>query len=222
VGRSGSGKTLMVRALLGISARSIVGDPLFEYDENDGADPARSYVVYDLESAVETFLRVRREPFTLIFRHREPAEYLALLEVAEHSQRTEPLGPLVIATEEASRYSETHEIPDVLRKLYNAGRHYRISLLTVIQVDTDIHRVTRRNSQVIVSFAQNGQSADMRKYFRWDEIEALTPMDAPGEFQRYGEPVQGRHFAVYPPMHGDFYEWWQEQHGHIFTEGGEE
>lgn len=215
-GRTGSGKTLLAKALILLTARAVVFDRLHEYNL------PRAFVAYSLQEAVNHFLTNRAGFLRLVCRFEEPEDYLQLLELVEHTQRVEPLGPIVVLLEEASQYSETHVIDERIRRVYNAGRHLRISLLTVIQVDTDIHRVTRRNSQVIVSCAQNGLSVDMQRYFNWYEVEAITPLSAQGVAARLprtsaGEPmpVQDFNYLVYPD-HIDLYETWWQAHGFIY------
>jgi hypothetical protein len=80
----------------------------------------------------------------------------------------------------------------------------------VIQLDTDIHRVTRGNSEVIVTMAQNRLSVDMARYFKWDQIARLVSVRQEYKFP----PVQGRHFLTYPPDFDLYDEWWRI-HGYV-------
>ena len=207
VGRTGSGKSTLAKILADrYTARAVVLDQQHEYELNGAV------VCYELRQAMREFLRLRWQPFKLVFRPRDPDDFMRLVELVQAAQQTEPHGPLVIFAEEASRYSETNTIDPVLRGLYNEGRHDRISVCAVIQVDTDIHRVTRHNSQVIVSFAQQKLSGDMQRYFDAGVIEQLRALDTLSA--RIDEPEQDVHFAVYPP-HIDFYARWIDVHGWI-------
>ena len=119
VGRSGSGKTALVRALIRRTARAIVLDRQFEYDVP--ADEA--IYAYNFREAAAAFLQCRWQPFVLIFRPELEGDYLRLLELAEHVQATEPHGPLVLILEEAGAYADTYSIDETVRQLLNRGRH---------------------------------------------------------------------------------------------------
>jgi hypothetical protein len=213
VGRSGSGKTRAVRELLKLTACAIVLDPEFDYDPDPGDD---WHVCYELDAAVSYFLRHRWGSFVLVFRPDDPATYGQLLAVAVHAQKTEPHGPLVIVLEEASKYGDTWSVETFVRAAYNKGRHLRLSVLTVIQVDTDFHRVARHNSRWIVSFAQHKVSGDFERYFDRATLEGLHSLDVGDEFERVGGvPEQGRNFVVHPPG-VDLYREWYEAHGYWF------
>lgn len=209
IGRSGSGKTTLAKVLLSLSARFIVLDTEHEY-EIPGA-----YVAYDLDEAIDIFVAKRRGEFGLVYRPESIEDYWSLLELVSHSQTVEPLGPIVLLTEEASRLSDTHSIPEPFRELYNRGRHKRISLLTVAQLDTDIHRITRRNSRIIVSCAQTSMSTDFQRYFSMPQVQRLRGLDTEWQSGRQiTMPVQGVHFLTYPPQI-DLYKAWGETHGYI-------
>lgn len=208
VGRTGSGKTTLVKALILLTARVIVLDRKMEYEFPD------AFIAYTLEDAIDFLLVNRWKPFKLIFRPTNPEDYFELMVFAENMQKVEPHGPLVIVMEEASAYSTTNNIDPIVLELYNAGRHRRISLLTVIQRDTSIHPITRTNSEVIVSMSQTKLSGDMQGYFGNDVVEALVSVK-----QDYTDtPIQDHHFAVYPPD-TDLYETWIDHHGYIAKQG---
>lgn len=206
VGRTGSGKTAVARALIRRSARAIVLDREHEYDI-DGADTA-----YSFAEAADILLERRHGEFVLVFRPDLEGDYIRMLLLASHVQSTEPHGPLVIVIEEASHYSDTYNVEGIVRELYNAGRRRRITMVSVIQVDTDIHRVSRRNSRIIVSMAQNWLTGEMQSKFDLETVQQLRPLEL--ERQWIPEPVQNVHFAVYPPAI-DLYAWWAEMHGYL-------
>jgi hypothetical protein len=205
VGMTGAGKSTIVRVLLNYSARAIICDDQMEYGDVPGA-----VVAYEVDQAMQLFLSMRWKPFKLVCQFEEPDDYLKIMELAEHTQKVEAHGPLVIVWEEASTHSDTHHIPDIIATLYKKGRHRRISMLTIIQSDTDIHRITRKNSPVIVSLKQTELSGNMRAKFREDEVKALVSL----RDEWTPEPVQGRHFLVYPEG-TDLYDIWWQYHGYI-------
>lgn len=204
-GRTGSGKTTLARALLRYTCRAIVLDREWEY-EIDGARVA--YSMRDIADALSD-PAFRWGEFVLVCRPERDGDYLRTLQLAEHMQRAEPHGPLVIVMEEASRYGTTHGIDETVRQLYNAGRHRRISVLTIIQKDTDIHPITRHNSRLIVSMAQTKLSGDMQSYFDPAAVARIVSL----ETEYTPEPKQGRHFLVYPAV--DLYTAWADSHGYV-------
>lgn len=206
VGRTGSGKTTLARALIELTARAVIFDRKHEYNVPKGQ------IVESLPDAVAALFKAQGGFLRLVFRPRDPDDYMALLQVVMDYQEENAglFGPIVVVMEEASAYSETHSIHPTIRTAYNQGRHISLSLMTVIQIDTDIHRVTRGNSEVIVSMAQNRMSADMQRYFRWEEIANLQTLR-----ERYVfPPKQGTHFITYPPEMDLYMEWWTT-HGYI-------
>lgn len=206
VGRSGSGKTTLVRALLERTARAIVLDREHEYDL-----PSAIYA-YEFREASAALLRMRWQPFVIVYRPELEGDYIRLLQLVEHIQAVEPHGPAVIYLEEASRYSDAYAVDDTIRDIFNRGRHRRISICTTVQVDTDVHRVMRRNSHLIVTLAQNRLTAELAGQFAAADVQRLVPLDS--ERRRIHEPIQGRHFLVYPPGI-DLYERWESLHGYI-------
>jgi DNA helicase HerA-like ATPase len=206
VGQTGSGKSTLVRKLLRVTARAIVMDRQHEYDGVKGA-----HISTTLADAVKYFTENRHTFFTLIFRPEEEEDYFRLIQLARFAQKEDDrLGPLVIFLEESSAYSNTHAIEGVIRDLYNKGRHERISLCSVIQLDTDVHRVTRSNSRSIVVLRMTYISSALKPLFG---EEPLSLVSLSTEYTK--NPVQGRHFLHYPP-HEDFYTVWRNELGYVW------
>ena len=211
VGRSGAGKTALVRALIPLTARAIVLDREIEYDGIEGAIYSENF-----RDAAGAFLDLRARPFVIVFRPDLESDYTRLLQLAEHVQAIEPHGPLVVFMEEATAYSDTWSIDDTFRDLYNLGRKRRISLCSTVQVDTDVHRVTRYNSNLIVTLAQNQLTGPLANKFRASEVQSLVALDS--ETRRV-ELQQGRHFLVYPPG-VDLFSTWENLHGYLYVRAG--
>lgn len=209
VGRTGSGKTVLVKALLALTARAVVLDCKWEYSVHG------AHISYTLRDAVAYFLRHRWGPFILVCRFERNPDYLRILEIAEHAQKTEPHGPVVFVVEESTRYMGRGSIPEFWSDLYTQGRHRRISLLTIVQFDTYIDHMVREQSEVWVMCAQHGISGPMKA--RFDERAVSELVSLREEWQngnRVTEPVQGRNFLVYPDHH-DLYDEWVKLHGWI-------
>lgn len=213
VGQTGAGKTVLAKHLIARTARAIVHDMNMDY--SDMAGLPHVYYESELDDAIELLLNrdFRFGRFVLIFQSYDNAEQMALLEFAEKMQETEPHGPLVNVIEESSYYSSTHDIDPTIERIYNMGRRLRMSLLTIIQVDTSIHRVTRFNSKWIVSVKQNKLSTDLQTIFEREEVRALqTPLPMAWNQQT---PKQGVNFLVYPDT-VELFPAWSAAHGYLY------
>lgn len=180
------------------------------FDRKQEYDLPGALYAYTLPEAADAFCARRWQPFRIVFRPRDPADYFALLELLMYTQDVEPHGPLVVIAEEFSAYSETYTIDPLFREAFNAGRHLRLSIVTVIQSDTDVHRVTRTNAEIIVTMAQNRLSVDMAKHFDWNQVARLRSL-------RDGwtaEPEQGLHFLASPDV--DLYDEWCDVQGVLY------
>ncbi len=187
-----------------MAARVIVLDRKMEYDTRD------SVACYDFAEFAHEFLARRFGSFCITFRPSLETDYGRAMELARYVQKTEPHGPLVLVLEEASNYGDQSGVDDNVRQLYNAGRHERISMLSIIQVDTDFHRVARYGSEIVCLFYQHKLSGDMQSMFKLDDVMRLTSLK-----HDYTEwPEQGKHFLTYPDD-VDLYETWHESHSYL-------
>lgn len=211
-GATGSGKSSLTRALIPLSARVIVLDPMDEYEGD--------FVALDFDEASEFFLQNRWNEFSLVLRAGQEEQY-GLLELAFHTQSVEPHGPLVVVMEEATEHSSTWGISGTVQKYYTKGRHARISTITIVQQDTDINRITKHSAAAVVGFWQNYLSSNWERFFSWEDIQNLKRMEDDDEFlsaaAKSGDysPEQGRHFLVSPDVISDIYEWWWSRHGYL-------
>lgn len=207
VGRTGSGKTTLARALVRMAARVVVLDRKMEYDTRE------SIACYSFAEFADTFMSLRFGAFCISFRPSLESDYGRAMTLVRAVQRSEPHGPLVLTLEEASNYGNQSGVDENVRQLYNAGRHERISMLSIVQVDTDFHRVARYGSEIVCTFYQHKLSGDMQSMFKLDDVMQLTSLK-----HDYTEwPEQGRHFLTYPDDI-DLYEQWADAHNFILTE----
>lgn len=205
-GRTGSGKSTLAKALLGLTARAIVLDVKHEYE-------GEHYItVYDLDEFARELLARRWQPFLISFRASQESDYGRAMDLARHIQQVEPHGPLVLVLEEAALYGSANNIDESVRQLYHSGRHERISMLTILQVDTDFHRIARYGSELIVTLYQHKLSGDLASLFRLPDVMALRSLK-----DDYTEwPEQFRHFLVHPEG-TDLYSEWAEAHNYILV-----
>lgn len=197
VGQPGAGKTTLARVLHEHAWRSLAIDPLGEFGE-------RSAQIAGVRNGVQAIFDQRHDPHQLsVYPTRDPeieTEYLLRACMAVQQQDAD--SPLAIIVDEASTVSGTHEILPAMRQVYNMGRRWGICLVVIAQVDTDIHRLTRRNSQLIVGMRQLSMSADLRRMFWHDpaQLDVLTPLDV---------PENGRNYVTAPPD-VDIIDYWRD------------
>lgn len=201
VGQPGAGKTLLARRLFRTAPRAVVVDPWAEYpDDLTGSVRAEGTGAYGVlaDRYDDPFLHLAWMP------EREPmAEVEGLLQVVELVQRSSVRAePLAVIIDESTMISETHVIGPQLRRLYNMGRRWNVCLVTIAQVDTDVHRLSRRNAQLVV--VMNGQtlSSDLQKMVDMHDFHALAPLDHPTI-----RPENRTHYVT-SPQGVDVLNWW--------------
>lgn len=200
VGQPGSGKSTLAREFVRRAWRCVVFDPVDDYD--DQRIGRACTIAYGVPTAIRHLRERRDEPDVLIFRPEadDPSlDYAYLLAAIERIQREPDAEPVAVVIDESGLVGDTYEILPNLRRLYNLGRRWRIGIISIAQVDTDIHRVTRRNAQVVVCLRQTAVGTELRRWFgaRPAELEMLTPGV---------RPQAGRHYLCYPDV--DLWTWW--------------
>lgn len=194
VGQPGAGKTTLALELVKRTRRVFIFDPVADYEP----DGWTGDVIEGRPSAALRYMAERwDEDFRLVYRPgAEPeleAELLATM-IEQVQQQQPEAGPLAVFLEEASHVSETQSIPRPIKRLYNLGRRWRINIVAVIQVDTDIHRVFRRASHLWVTMRQQQLSGSMAARFDRNQVAELE------ELRRGRQPVKGRHYLVSPDV----------------------
>lgn len=194
-GQPGAGKSTLARYLFARTPRAVILDPLGEYETGNIASSLREATAFISER--------REEDYTLIYRPRwdDAVEANLLVEFVHRMQDRYSLPPIALGLEEATTYGETHSLLPAIKRAYTKGRHARINMLAVIQVDTDIHRTVRHCSHIIVSMRQHKLSTDMARYFSNDETQSLQTLK-PGM-----EPRKGVHYLTYPREANIVAEW---------------
>lgn len=197
LGQKGAGKTQFARRLLQITPRAIVWDQIDDY--TNGA------ILHSLAEARDFLSHNRGRDFHLIYRDSfNDKANLALMEIAYGMQQHESLPPIGLFFEEASFYSSSHSVPDIIDRISTKGRHFKINVLNITQRDTQINPILRANAGYIVSMRQKKLSSDMRDIFTTEELsiiqnlQPLTPRD---------KPQYGVHYITDPPEADIFRIW---------------
>jgi len=197
VGQKGAGKTQMAKRLFQITPRAIVWDQLEDYE--NGA------IFTSLREAVD-FLREHRDTdFHIVFRNPfNMDENLALMRLAYEMQAHEDLPPIGLFFEEASFYSSSHTVPQIVDMISTKGRHFGINVVNVAQRDTQINPILRANAGVIISMRQKKLSADMRDLFTNEELNQIQNLKSLTPLER---PKSGVHYLTDPPDIDPFRVW---------------
>lgn len=188
MGQTGSGKTSLAKWLLGFTPRAFIFDPVDDYE--DGA------IFYDFEPASKFWLENISRDFHLIYRG-ERDTYEAWLDILYESQRNMDLPPLAIFMEEASFYSSSHKIPPLYERIYTMGRRQKISVVTVVQRDTQIAPVIRAQSPLWLTMRQRKFSTDTKELYTADELDRIPKLETFTPVT--GEPIEGRHYIPDQP-----------------------
>lgn len=195
-GRTGSGKTSLVRTMTYSTPRVIYLDILGDYTDGE--------VISDFRTATRYYMDRRGSDFRIIFRGKGRAQvdreamlsFLRLVQrvQSEENGREKPVG---IVLEESGVYSTSYELPDILHDLYLYGRRWGVALLTVVQRDVQVHPIVRANSQLVVSMSNLKLSSDLAQFFDLSEIATLDVYNTHAQPKLY--PVYGKHYVTYPP-----------------------
>lgn len=188
MGQTGAGKTSFAKWLLSFTPRAFLFDPLDDYE--DGA------IFYDFKEASDFWLSNLEADYHLIYRG-ERETYPAWLDMLYETQRRMDLPPLAIFMEESSFYSSSHVIPPELDAIYTKGRRQKISVVTVVQRDTQINPVIRAQSPLWVTMRQRKFSTDTKQLFTGEELDRIPNLETFTPVS--GNPIEGTHYIPDQP-----------------------
>ncbi|MFW6198663.1 MAG: hypothetical protein ACOC5E_02445 [Acidobacteriota bacterium] len=205
-GKKESGKTTLARELLRHTRRAVVLDRLgHDYPEVPAADT--------FEEFAGAYRHVRGDPaFQLRLTDHRTGAHLAAMRLVSRLQEREELPPVGLFMEEASFYSSTGDLPDVVDAVSSKGRHWRISTVVVTQRATQVHPLLFDNSDLVVTFRLRSFPQKIRELWPREELEEIKRLEEIGpDDYRHGPPVpvKGTHYLVDPPE-VDVLERWRE------------
>jgi hypothetical protein len=143
-GKKGSGKSTLVREILGEWDRVLVFDTMGEYGELAGAE------LYDTRDeairAIEQHAQDRT--FVLVFRLIDDQDAMDVLRVAYE------LPNILLVLEETSFYCSPSQMPDEIKMFVRYGRHREQSQIYVARRPSEVHRDLTAQSDLIITFTQ--------------------------------------------------------------------
>lgn len=209
VGASGSGKSSFALQLAWDAPRLFV----FDLSQDELWDGLPGGTFRSAREAMDLYVDHRTRPFQATVRLSEGESYMPILGLLQEVQENEPhLPPIVVVMEEATSYSNTHELPEPLEAAVTRGRRAGLVVVTVIQEDSQIHPTVRREAVKVV-FRHTEPTALLRELVpdrtrrsEIMELRTLTPFDVPEggthfvTIPRHVDPVDHfRHLARHRP-----------------------
>lgn len=199
-GKTGSGKSILLRQMLLDKPRVIIFDTISEYKDLTPSYPA--LFIHTLEDLIDYLMENGNKPFRIIFDPEDPDYLMTLTNEQEITVFDftckfiyESLTNVIFAIEEIANYMTLPHRLDYIRKIVRFGRHSAISLYATTQRPADIPPVIRAQITRFISFRQH-EPRDIEWIRQLLGEEALTLKNL--EKYTWGKPlVQGKHYKEY-------------------------
>jgi hypothetical protein len=199
-GKTGSGKSLLLKKTLLDKSRIIIFDTISEY--RDLTPPYSALFISDLHELIDYLMENGDKAFRIIFDPEDPDELISLnngqeLTVFDFTCKFiyESLTNVTLAIEEIANYMTLPHRRDYLRKIVRFGRHSAISLYATTQRPADISPVIRAQITKFISFRQHEpRDIEWIRQVIGDEAFKLKDLDA----FVWGKPMlQDKHYKEY-------------------------
>ncbi len=199
-GKTGSGKSTLMRKMLADKRRLIILDMISEYQ--DLRPPFPALFIHDIGKLYDYLADHHDKDFRIIFDPEDPEQ---ILDLADGSKITvfeevcklvyNHLNNVILAVEEMANLMQGSRAPEYLRKITRFGRHSSISLWATTQRPADIHPVIRAQITRFISFRQHEpRDIDWIRQIigvAADDLKNLTPFV-------WGKPmIEGKHYKEY-------------------------
>lgn len=147
VGKTGCGKSHLVKSLLPLAKRLVILDIQGEYP--DPQYPLHDVTIFDDFDDFKTFMlkNLDMQRFTAVCRFDYIEDYEAAIEVAYHAEN------LTVVVEEAHNFGNAHKMTPVFERIVRLGRHHSITVIAISQRLMDLNTLVRSNADAIVCFA---------------------------------------------------------------------
>jgi len=143
IGKSGSGKSHLVKKLIADKPRLLVYDTMSEYEQG--------VIFEDCIKFLEFWKHVYRGNFRMVYR----PEYNPQDEIDEIAEDVYFLGRLCFVLEEVTAYCSPNFISDQLAHIVQRGRHKDIELIATTQRPYGLHRLLTSMASDIYIFNTN-------------------------------------------------------------------
>ncbi len=180
IGKTGSGKSYLVKKLIEKKKRLLVYDTMCEYKYG--------VVFEDRRKFIEFWRRIYIHPYRLIYRPlNDPAS-----EIDEIAEAVYLLGDTCFVLEEVTAYCSEHQISDQLAHIIQRGRHKNIELIATTQRPYGLHRLLTSQAKEIYVFNTN-EPRD-RQYLNallGSDIEAKLDSLKQFEYIKWQDGIEG-------------------------------
>lgn len=164
LGRKGTGKSSLARALINETHRNIILDTL-------GDDYNRGAITSNLQRLAEYYNRVNDLPsFEIVFRPKNDADCIGFFEFAKQTKQ------VVLWVDEVDRYCGPHRINDAFKWILNYGRHREISTIGLARRAASVHRDLTANADWI-AVHQTRENRDLLYLSEFMDINGLESLE---------------------------------------------
>lgn len=160
-GKTGSGKSVLMKELLLSKDRVIIFDSNLEYIDQDPPFPA--LLIYNYCDLVDFLIKNQRKPFKIVFVPLQDPKSLIELKTGEKLILFELIGKIIFQTlnnvtfavEEIANFMNKNSCPLYFDKIVRLGRHNSISIYCTTQRPPDMHPNLKAQCTRFISFKQH-------------------------------------------------------------------
>jgi len=160
-GKTGSGKSVLMKEMILQQPRVIVFDSVLEYPAADPPFPA--IYIYGYHDLVSFLVKNQRKPFRIVFVPIEDPQSKIILKTGEELTVFELVSKIIyetlhqvtFAVEEIANYMNKNSLPLYFDKIIRLGRHSSISIYATTQRPADMHPNLKAQCTKFISFKQH-------------------------------------------------------------------
>ena len=200
-GKTGSGKSVLMKDLLLKQERCIIFDSILEYPEQDPPFPA--LFIYNYRDLINYLINNQHKPYKIVFVPLQDPKSEIQLKTGETltifelvcKVAYETLNNVTFAVEEIANFMNKNSCPLYFDKIIRLGRHSSISIACTTQRPADMHPNLKAQCTRFISFKQHlPNDIEWIRQIIGDEAFALKDLEA----FVWGKPMlKDKHYKEY-------------------------